>query len=90
MVAATYAAVRVADPASADVAPRKGFWARFMAALMEARQKQAHREINMHMALSGYGFDPRTDRLVKIQPEAWCGDQRRQQSVGSAIGVGEK
>ncbi len=68
MTAVPYGAVRVADPAPADVAaPRKGFWARFMAALMEARQKQAHREINMHMALSGYGFDPRTDRLVKTK-----------------------
>lgn len=53
-VAAKPAAKSVAKPVAKPVsaaevqAPRKGFFARFIAAMMEARVKQAEREIRLY------------------------------------------
>jgi len=44
---ATKPAVKTA-PAADVQAPRKGFFARFLAAMMEARMKQAEREIRLY------------------------------------------
>ena len=46
-------------------APRKGFFARFMDALIEARMAQARREIALHLNLLPYSLDERGNRLVK-------------------------
>ena len=62
MVAVTY------TPSAVEVAPRKTWWSRFMAALIEARMRQARREISMHVGLLPYGFDERTNRLVRRNP----------------------
>lgn len=61
MVAVTYGVVRV----SAAEAPRKGWFARFMDALSEARLQQARRELRMHTGLLPYTLDERGNRLVK-------------------------
>ena len=45
--------------------PQKGWFARFMDALIAARMEQARREIRMHTQLLPYGFDERGNRLVK-------------------------
>ena len=54
MVAVTYGSARVsAAPAVAKAAPKgKGFFARFMDALIEARLRQAYREIALHQHLA--------------------------------------
>lgn len=63
MVAVTYdvARVRAADRA----APGKGWFARFMDALIAARLEQARREIRFHTGLLPYSLDERGNRLVK-------------------------
>jgi len=58
-------AARKAAPAAA--APRKPWYVRFMDALMEARMRQARREVARYRHLSGYTFDARENRLVKIE-----------------------
>jgi len=63
MVAVTYDVARV--PATETVAPRKGWFARFMDALIAARLEQAHREIRAHTGLLPYTLDERGNRLVK-------------------------
>jgi len=53
MVAVTYGAARIAAASLASKAqPKgKGFFARFMDALVEARMRQARREIALHQHL---------------------------------------
>ena len=72
MVAVTYGDARLAPAKPAakaasakSAAPQKGWFARFMDALVEARMAQAGREIRMHTQLLPYGFDERGNRLVK-------------------------
>jgi hypothetical protein len=64
MVAVTYNSARVVTvaPASAKTSTpaKKGFFARFMDALMEARLRQAEREIEMHRHLFHWNHDPNT------------------------------
>lgn len=62
MVAVTLGVAPVADNAAGDAAaaaPRKGLWARFYAALVEARMRQAQREIRLHTELLPFSFDQR-------------------------------
>jgi hypothetical protein len=63
MVAVTYDVARVC--AARTAAPRKGWFARFMAALIEARMQEARREIRFHTGLLPYSLDERGNRLVK-------------------------
>jgi hypothetical protein len=77
MVAVTYGVARVpaaepaAKPARAKTAaPGKGWFARFMDALMESRMQQAHRELAAHIQLLPYSLDERGNRLVKIGASA--------------------
>jgi len=69
MVAVTYDAGRAAATATAGkqtkAAPHKGFFRRFMDALVEARMAQARREIALHINLLPYSLDERGNRLVK-------------------------
>jgi hypothetical protein len=66
MVAVTYDAGHAAVAGKAKTAaPRKGFIARFMDALVEARMEQARREITLHLDLLPYSLDERGNRLVK-------------------------
>jgi hypothetical protein len=75
MVAVTYGVARVPKSKAKGVAkakraekaaPTKGWFARFMDALIEARMQQARREIAMHARLApSLGFDERGNRLVK-------------------------
>ena len=54
MTAVTYAGVRTPGTAvakSVQSEPRKGFFARFMAALRETRRQQAHRAIEKYADL---------------------------------------
>jgi hypothetical protein len=78
MVAITYGVGRVgaADTAPkiaqkaaiADTAtPGKSWFARFYDAMIDARMKQARREIRMYAHLMPYSLDERGDRLVKTQ-----------------------
>jgi hypothetical protein len=57
MVAVTYGSARIATVApAAKAAPKgKGFFARFMDALIEARLRQAYRELALHQHLN-YGW----------------------------------
>ena len=48
MVAVTYGSVR---PAAAKAQPKTNFFSRFVAAMMEARLRQAYREIELHQHL---------------------------------------
>ena len=64
MTAVTYDVGR-APAAAKPAAPRKGFFARFMDALIEARMAQARREIALHLDLLPYSLDERKNRLVK-------------------------
>lgn len=51
MVALTYGDTRVATPdvkTATTTAPRQGFFGRFLAAMMEARMRQAEREIRLY------------------------------------------
>jgi hypothetical protein len=71
MVAIPYGVARVsAEPAAKagrakTAAPGKRWFARFMAALIEARMQQARREIRMHTGFLPYTLDERGNRLVK-------------------------
>ena len=49
--------------------PRKGVFARFMDALVEARMAQARREIALHLDLLPYSLDERGNRLVKTNAQ---------------------
>lgn len=51
MVALTYGDTRVATPdvkTATKTAPRQGFFARLLTAMMEARMRQAEREIRLY------------------------------------------
>ncbi len=71
MVAVTYDVARVpavdaVDAAApAKAAPRKGWYARWMDAMIEARMRQARREVARHMHFLPYVFDERGNRIVK-------------------------
>lgn len=76
MVAVTYGVARVptAKPAAkagrAETAvPRKSWFTRFMDALIEARMRQARREIARHSHLLPYNLDERGNRLVQFDSE---------------------
>ncbi len=68
MVAVTYDVGRVpaSEAPAAAAAPRKSFFARVMDALIEARMRQARREIARHVAMLPYTLDERGNRVVKI------------------------
>ena len=51
MVAVTYGSVRPATTAATEARPKTSFFARFFAAMMEARLRQAYREIELHQHL---------------------------------------
>jgi hypothetical protein len=51
MVAVTYGSVRPATAAAAKAQPKANFFARLMTAMMEARLRQAYREIELHQHL---------------------------------------
>jgi hypothetical protein len=65
MVAVTYGSARVAAPAAKAQSKHKGFFARLMTAMMDARLRQAQRELEMHRHLAiGWGAEPlRKDEL---------------------------
>ena len=69
MVAVTYGVARVSAKKTAErakaAAPRKGYFARFMDALVESRLQNVHREIAKHAHLLPRTFDERGNRLVK-------------------------
>jgi hypothetical protein len=73
MVAVTYGTARVAagkaeakSQRAEKAAPAKGWFARFIDAVMEARMQQARREIALHARLLlPYSLDERGNRLVK-------------------------
>ena len=75
MVAVTYGAARVSKSKAKGVAkakraekaaPAKGWFFRFMDALIEARMQQARREVAQHVRLiQPLSFDERGNRLVK-------------------------
>jgi hypothetical protein len=73
MVAVTCGVARVPDAEAAapvkTAAPRKGFFARLMDAMIEARMQQARREIAMHVRYLPYTFDEPNNRLVKPAKE---------------------
>jgi hypothetical protein len=50
MNALTYDLRTAAAAAKAPPAPKKGFWARVFDAIVEARMRQAEREIRVHLA----------------------------------------
>jgi hypothetical protein len=71
MVAVTYGSARVAVPAAAAKAQpktqskQKGFFARLITAMMDARLRQAQRELELHRHLVlGWDHEPvRNDQL---------------------------
>lgn len=65
MAAVTYGAAPVAAPSEERALPKKGWFARALGALIEARMRQAEREIAMHAHLLPYTFDEHGNRLVK-------------------------
>ena len=70
MVAVTYGVARVAAPKNAGgraSSPRKNVVTRFLTALMEARLRQAHKEIVRHAHLLGHGDEYKD--LLKAKPE---------------------
>jgi len=70
MVAVTYGVARVpAAQASAQAAPRKSIFARFMDALVESRLQAVHREIARHAHLVPRTFDEQGNRLAKTDIE---------------------
>ena len=59
MVAVTYGSVRPAGAAAANVQPGMNFFSRVIAAMMEARLRQACREIELHQHLiDGWKDEP--------------------------------
>jgi hypothetical protein len=69
MVAVTYGVARISANKTAaraqSVAKRKGFFARFMDALVESRLQHVHREIAKHAHLLPRKFDEQGSRLDK-------------------------
>ena len=51
MVAVTYGSVRPAKPAATKTQRKTNFLSRLMSAMMEARLRQAYREIELHQHL---------------------------------------
>ena len=75
MVAVTYGVSRVrggksraktARKTAVDAPAQKSFFARFMDAMVEARMRQAHREIVRHAHLLPYSLDERGNRLISV------------------------
>jgi hypothetical protein len=62
----TYSHVQpsAAAGAEADRAPRRGFWQRFLDALIASRQRQADREIAYYLARRGGVFTDDVEREV--------------------------
>jgi len=73
MVAVTYGVARVPAAQGAKrapaAAPHKGFFARFMDALVESRLQSVHREIARHAHLLPRGFDEQARPLGKLNIE---------------------
>ena len=68
MVAVTYDVGRVAAagaPKVGKATSRKGFLARLMDLVIEARMAQARRQIAQHLDLLPYSLDERGNRLIK-------------------------
>jgi len=59
MVAVTYGVARVPAAQAQAAAPGKGFFARFVDALIESRMHQARRELSRHAHLLPYSHDER-------------------------------
>ena len=59
MVAVTYGVARVPAGQAQGAAPSKGFFARFVDALVESRKHQARRELSRHAHLLADGRDER-------------------------------
>jgi hypothetical protein len=57
-------AVEVAGADHAEAAPRRGFWQRFLDALIASRQRQADREIAYYLARRGGVFTDDVEREV--------------------------
>jgi hypothetical protein len=63
MVAVTYGSVRPATSAVTKAQPKTNFFSRLMTAMMEARLRQAYREIEFHQHLiDGWNDEPTTHR----------------------------
>jgi len=62
-------------PLSAPARPRKGFFARFVAALVESRQRQAEREIARYLHDCGGKFTDEIEREIErrflSRPAQW-------------------
>jgi hypothetical protein len=71
MVAVTYGArtARAIRKIADNTASHRGWFARFVDALIEVRMQQARREIARHAHLLPYTLDERGNRLVKIDRE---------------------
>jgi hypothetical protein len=74
MVALTYGDARVGTVDSAPTtkttapaAPRKAWYVRLFDAMIEARMKQAQREVRMYTRLMPYTIDENGDRKVKTE-----------------------
>jgi len=68
MSAITYGVART--PAEQATSPaRKRWYRRLLEAMMEARMRQARREIAMYAHLLPYSLDERGNRLIKRGPE---------------------
>ncbi len=71
MVALTYGVSRAcgtktSGKSASEATTQKSFFARLMDAMIEARLRQAHREIMRHAHLLPYSLDDRGNRLVKV------------------------
>jgi hypothetical protein len=62
MVAVTYGSVRPAHAAATKAQPKTNFFSRLIAAMMEARLRQAYREIELHQHLIDGWKDETTKR----------------------------
>ncbi len=61
----TAAVSRHLDYSQAPSAPRRGFFARAMSAIMEARMRQAEREVARYLAASGGKFTDDAEREIE-------------------------
>jgi hypothetical protein len=61
----TYVAPRSAAAARSTTEPRRGFFTRFLDALMAARMKQAEQEIARYIAATGGKFTDDTERVIE-------------------------
>ena len=68
MVAVTYGRT-VASPAAVAAPKSKGFFARLLAALIEARMQAAYREIRLHRHLLPAELELKGDRLTRRNEE---------------------